>query len=79
MHNIIFMEFDQAEFSFEILHERRAVLDPIAAIGVDDTEFLVDRRAMKMTADDAGRPVLAGLCRQPLLEPVPLRDHSVDA
>src|ERR1700730_15480994 len=53
---------DQLEAPVRLLGNCRAALNPITAIGVNHAELLVDRRAVKMTADDAARSLLAHLC-----------------
>jgi hypothetical protein len=53
------MESDQHEFSFGIFRQRSAVLDPIAAVHVNEISHRTNLRPMNVTADDSGHAVLA--------------------
>src|ERR1043166_5051663 len=52
------MEFDEAEFSVEIFPDRRAILDPIATVHVNQIAQGTNFRSMNMSANDPGHAVL---------------------
>lgn len=53
------MEFDETEFSVEVLDQRGAVFNPVTAIHVNEIANRPDFRSMNVAANDAGHPVLA--------------------
>lgn len=53
------MEFDQCEFSLEILRQGRAILDPIAAIHINHVAQIPDFRTMNVAANDTRHAILS--------------------
>src|SRR5882757_1863806 len=59
---------DDLEPAVEVLHERGAAFDPVAAIEIAHAELVVDRRMMDVAADDAVDMEAPGFRRERLFE-----------
>jgi len=53
------MEFDEGESAFEILDQRRAILDPVAAVHVKHVAEVANFRPVNVTANHARHAALA--------------------
>lgn len=58
------MVFDEGEFSVEIFRQRGAILNPIAAVHVNDVVQRANFGTMNVTANDTGHPALTTVLDQ---------------